>query len=86
MFELPDLMWHFRYTVDLLVCMVTLIFEETIRFGLTRVYHNSLTIVSDTLQVISLTYQVDLVCFFHDSEMTNYIMASITYIPMGNTF
>ena len=30
--------------------------------------------------MISLANQVDLVCFFHDSEMTNYIMASITYM------
>ena len=60
--------------------MVTLSFEETIQFGLTRIYHNSLIIVSDTLQVISLVHQVDLVCFFHDSEMTNYIFASITYM------
>ena len=30
--------------------------------------------------MISLADQVDRVCFFHDSEMTNYIMASITYM------
>ena len=52
--------------------MVKLNFEETIQFGLTPVYHNSLIIVSDILQMISLAHQVDLACFFHDSEMTKY--------------
>ena len=60
--------------------MVKLNFEEKIQFGLTPVYHNSLIIVSDTLQMISLAHQADLVCFFHDSEMINYIMASVTYM------
>ena len=60
--------------------MVKLNFEEKNQFGLTPVYHNSLIIGSDSLQLIFLAYQVDLVCFFHNSNITNYIMASITYM------